>query len=213
MHFSNWLIFCSIALLITFTPGPAVLLAISNSLAVGPRRAMISSLGNAMGLFVVSGVAMAGLGAVLATSATAFMGLKIVGALYLIYLGIKQLSGKASALADVKAAPATVNLHAAPRLFSQGLAVALTNPKAILFFSAFFPQFLMHDAPVFGQFLMLTTTFVACALLSHVFYALLARVLKKQFASPQRMRLFNYASGGVFVLLGLSLLRLRNKAA
>lgn len=213
MHFSNWLIFCSIALLVTFTPGPAVLLAISNSLAVGPRRAMISSLGNAMGLFVVSGVAMAGMGAVLATSATAFTGLKIVGALYLIYLGIKQLSSKASALADVKAASAAANLHAAPRLFSHGLTVALTNPKAILFFSALFPQFLMHDAPVFGQFFVLTTTFVACALLSHVFYVFLARILKKQFASPQRMRLFNYASGGVFVLLGLGLLRLRNKAA
>jgi len=213
MHFSNWLIFCGIALLVTFSPGPAVLLAISNSLVVGPRRAMISSLGNATGLFVVSGVAMAGMGAVLATSATAFMGLKIVGALYLIYLGIKQLSSKASALADVKAESAAANLHTAPRLFSHGLTVALTNPKAILFFSAFFPQFLIHDASVFGQFFVLTTTFVACALLSHVFYVLLARVLKKQFARPHRMRLFNYVSGGLFVLLGLSLLRLRNKAA
>ncbi|MQR00827.1 LysE family translocator [Glaciimonas soli] len=213
MHISNWLIFCGIALLTSFTPGPAVLLAISNSLAVGPRRAMIGSLGNAIGLFVVSAVAMAGMGAVLATSATAFMGLKIAGALYLIYLGIKQLRSKSSTLANVKVATTATSVHAAPRLFSHGLTVALTNPKAILFFTALFPQFLVHDAAIVGQFFVLTATFVACAFLSHTFYVLLARLLKKQFANPQRLRLFNYVSGGMFVVLGLSLLRLRNKAA
>ena len=90
MIFSNWLVFCGVALLVTFTPGPAVLLAISNSIAIGPRRAMICSLGNALGLFVVSAAAMAGMGVVLATSATAFMALKLAGAGYLIYLGFRQ---------------------------------------------------------------------------------------------------------------------------
>ena len=90
MHFSNWLVFCGVTLLVAFTPGPAVLLAVSNSMSVGPRRAMISSLGNATGLFMVSAAAMAGLGVVLSTSAYAFMLLKLAGAAYLIYLGIKQ---------------------------------------------------------------------------------------------------------------------------
>src|SRR4051794_21626275 len=73
VHFSNWLLFCGVTLLVAFTPGPAVLLAVSNSMSVGPRRAMISSLGNATGLFMVSAAAMAGLGVVLSTSAHAFM--------------------------------------------------------------------------------------------------------------------------------------------
>jgi len=90
MHLSNWLLFCGVALVVTFTPGPGVLLAISNSLAVGPRRAMVSSLGNAAGLIVISCVAMAGMGVVLAASALAFIALKVTGAAYLIYLGIKQ---------------------------------------------------------------------------------------------------------------------------
>ena len=64
MHLSNWLIFCGVTLLVAFTPGPAVLLAVSNSISVGPRRAMISSMGNAVGLFMVSAAAMAGLGVV-----------------------------------------------------------------------------------------------------------------------------------------------------
>ena len=213
MHLTNWLVFCGVALVVTFTPGPGVLLAISNSIAVGPRRAMVSSLGNAAGLIVISCVAMAGMGVVLATSAMAFLALKVSGAAYLIYLGIKQWRSKGSALSDLGGLAAGPDTRTPWRLFGQGLTVALTNPKAILFFSALFPQFLVLNAPMPGQFAGLTATFVTCAILSHTFYVLLARVLKTQFSSQRRMRWFNYASGGVFVLLGLSMLRLRNKVA
>jgi threonine/homoserine/homoserine lactone efflux protein len=214
MHFSNWLIFCGVTLLVAFTPGPAVLLAVSNSIAVGPRRAMISSLGNALGLFMVSAAAMAGLGVVLTTSAHAFMALKLAGAAYLIYLGVRQWRSRASVFSDL-AAPAASGVapKAAWRLFGHGLTVALTNPKSILFFSALFPQFLTPDAPVFQQFAVLTATFAAVSVVSHAFYVLLARALKKQLGDPRRSRLFNRVSGCAFVLLGLSLLRLRSKTA
>lgn len=213
MHLSNWLLFCSVALLVTFSPGPAVLLAISNAIAVGPRRAMISSMGNGFGLFIISGVAMAGMGVVLATSATAFMLLKLAGALYLVYLGIKQWRSKTSIVADAPVAQGAANPNSFWKLFRQGLTVALTNPKAILFFSALFPQFITPGEPVAIQFTVLTTSFVACAMLAHLFYANLARLLKTQLATPGRAKLFNRISGGAFVLLGLSLLRLRAKAA
>ena len=213
MHLSNWLLFCSVALLVTFSPGPAVLLAISNSIAVGPRRAMISSMGNGFGLFIISGVAMAGMGVVLATSATAFMLLKLAGALYLVYLGIKQWRSKTSIVADAPVALGAANPNSFWKLFRQGLTVALTNPKAILFFSALFPQFITPGEPVAIQFTVLTTSFVACAMLAHLFYANLARLLKTQLATPGRAKLFNRISGGAFVLLGLSLLRLRAKTA
>lgn len=212
MHLSNWLLFCSVALLVTFSPGPAVLLAISNAIAVGPRRAMISSMGNGFGLFIISGVAMAGMGVVLATSATAFMLLKLAGALYLVYLGIKQWRSKTSIVADAPVALGAANPNSFWKLFRQGLTVALTNPKAILFFSALFPQFITPGEPVAIQFTVLTTSFVACAMLPHLFYANLARLLKTQLATPGRAKLFNRISGGAFVLLGLSLLRLRAKA-
>ena len=213
MHLSNWLLFCSVALLVTFSPGPAVLLAISNAIAVGPRRAMISSMGNGFGLFIISGVAMAGMGVVLATSATAFMLLKLAGALYLVYLGVKQWRSKTSIVADAPVAQGAANPNSFWKLFRQGLTVALTNPKAILFFSALFPQFITPGEPVAIQFTVLTTSFVACAMLAHLFYANLARLLKTQLATPGRAKLFNRISGGAFVLLGLSLLRLRAKTA
>ena len=213
MHLSNWLLFCSVALLVTFSPGPAVLLAISNAIAVGPRRAMISSMGNGFGLFIISGVAMAGMGVVLATSATAFMLLKLAVALYLVYLGIKQWRRQTSIVADAPVALGAANPNSFWKLFRQGLTVALTNPKAILFFSALFPQFITPGEPVAIQFTVLTTSFVACAMLAHLFYANLARLLKTQLATPGRAKLFNRISGGAFVLLGLSLLRLRAKTA
>ena len=210
MLLSNCLIFCGVALLATFTPGPAVLLSISNSVACGPRRALVGSLSNALGLFVVSGVVMAGMGVVLATSASAFTVLKLAGAAYLIYLGVRQWRSPASAFAGTPASPAP---SARWLLFGQGVSVALTNPKSILFFSALLPQFLTQNAPLVEQFVVLTTTFSLCALLSHTFYALLAHRLRRQFSSARRVRLFNHVVGCVFVVLGLSLLRLQGRTA
>lgn len=215
MHFSNWLVFCGVSLLVCFTPGPAVLLAVSNSVAVGFRRTMVSSLGNALGIFIISGVAMAGMGAVLAVSATAFLVMKVIGALYLIYLGIRQWRSKDNAFAAAgdAATDSKTRSRLDWQLFAQGLGVALTNPKSILFFSALFPQFVTPGAPILGQYFFLTTTFTVFALFSHAFYVVLVRALKGRLASPARARLFNRVSGGIFVLLGLSLLRLRNKVA
>ncbi len=208
MPLTNWLLFCGIALLTTFTPGPAVLLAISNSVSNGPRSAMICSLGNALGLFIVSGIAMAGMGVVLATSAVAFTVLKVMGALYLIYLGYKQWTSRASMFSG-----ANQTLAGAPwQLFSKGVVLALTNPKAILFFSALLPQFLIPDLPLFEQFVLLTTSFSVCAVLSHAFYALLAHNLRRQFESPARVQMFNRVSGGIFCVLGFGLLRLQRMA-
>jgi homoserine/homoserine lactone efflux protein len=211
MPFSTWLLFCGVALLATFSPGPGVLLAISNSVAVGPRQTMFSSLGNAAGLFIVSGAATAGMGALLAVSASAFLVVKIVGAAYLVYLGIKQWRSTPLPL-DAKAASANAP-HTAGKLFLQGLGVAVTNPKAILFFTALFPQFLTTGGSLVMQTVLLTATFTALALVSHAFYVGLFRSLRRFLTESRHLRLFNRISGGLFVLLGLSLLRLRNRAA
>ncbi|APW42618.1 LysE family translocator [Rhodoferax saidenbachensis] len=217
MHLSNWLVFCGVAFLVCFSPGPGVLLAISNAMAHGKRDWVASSLGNATGLFIISGVAMAGMGAILAVSALAFTVLKVAGALYLIYLGIRQWRSQAVSFAAAESATQVVDAQAdkaiTRRLYGQGMGVALTNPKAILFFSALFPQFITADAPVLEQVAVLTSTFVAMSLLSHLSYVLVARLFKGQLANPQKQRLFNRISGGLFVLLGLSLLRLKNKAS
>lgn len=213
MTWSNWLVFCGVSLFMAFTPGPAVLLAVSNSVSVGARRAMWGSLGNAVGVFLVSAVAMAGLGVLLNSSATAFMLLKLAGAGYLVYLGIRQWRSGANAFADTRRTAEAAAPPATLRLFGHGLTVALTNPKSILFFSALFPQFLTQGAPVTEQFFVLTATFAFFTVLSHAFYVLLARGMKRSFSDLRRVRLFNRISGAAFVLLGLGMLRLRNRLA
>jgi len=208
---SNWLVFCGVSLFMAFTPGPAVLLAVSNAVSVGPRRAMWGSVGNAVGVFLVSAVAMAGLGVLLSSSATAFMVLKLAGAAYLVYLGIRQWRSGGAMFAEASGAQARAGAPAW-RLFGNGLTVALTNPKAILFFSALFPQFMKAGDGAVQQFALLTVTFAACAVFSHAVYVLLARSVKGRLADPRRARVLNRVFGGSFVVLGVSLLGLRSKA-
>jgi homoserine/homoserine lactone efflux protein len=211
---STWLVFCSVSLLTAFTPGPAVLLALSNAVSVGSRRALIGSIGNACGVFLVSAVAMAGLGVVLRTSALAFTLLKVAGAAYLIYLGIRQWRSHSSVLSQAPTAAAAAPVqHESRRLFGQGLTVAVTNPKSILFFSALFPQFLAGGTSLVQQYWVLTTTFAACTVLSHLSYLWLAGSMKRLLKSSARARAFNRACGGMFVALGLAMLRLPGKAA
>ena len=213
MALAHWLFFCGVSLLMCFTPGPAVLLAVSNSMDVGARRTVFSSLGSSAGIFLVSGLAMIGMGAILATSANAFLVMKVVGALYLIWLGVKRWRSN-EALISNDAGQATTTQRRERKnwqLVAQGLGVSLTNPKAILFFSALFPQFIVPDMPLFTQYLLLTTTFAICALISHAFYVVLISLVKQHVAA--RAKLFNRMVGGAFIALGLGLLETRNRVA
>ncbi|SFC39608.1 Threonine/homoserine/homoserine lactone efflux protein [Polaromonas sp. OV174] len=211
MTTSTWLLFFTISLVTAFSPGPGTLLAVSNAVAWGPRKTMCSSAGNVLGVFTVSGAAMAGLGTLLHTSAWLFAVLKTLGALYLMYLGYRQWTSKTSMFDKALPTEAqTEKTNAA--LFRQGLLVALTNPKSILFFTALFPQFIRPQAPVLPQFLALTTAFTACVLSSHVAYVLLARNAHRWLGAAPRARLFNRICGGAFGLLGLGLLRMKAPA-
>lgn len=209
MALTPWLLFCALALVTAFSPGPAVLLAVTNSATLGMRKALLSSAGNAAGVFLVSATAMLGLGALLKTSAWLFGALKIVGAAYLIYLGIRQWRSRLN-IFDQAAMPTDVRPQTPLRLFLQGLLVAATNPKSILFFTALLPQFMAPDAPVLRQFFALTLTFAACTVLSHFFYVALARGMSRWFAHEARARWFNRLAGTMFAALGVGVLRLRN---
>ncbi|MNV61672.1 Homoserine/homoserine lactone efflux protein [compost metagenome] len=157
-----------------------------------------------------------GLGALLAASETAFWVLKAAGAAYLIWLGIKTFRSRATVFdelpeQDGKAATplATVPAH---KLFVQGLIVGGSNPKAILFFTAFFPQFLDPAAAWASQFAVLASTFVAFEFTVLTLCALGVARLAPVLRSGTRMRWFNRVCGGLFALMGTLLLATRRAA-
>jgi threonine/homoserine/homoserine lactone efflux protein len=205
---TTYLLFISVALAASFTPGPAVMLSIHNALHLGWKHALWSSLGNVSGLLVLATLSALGLNAVLQSSELAFTLVKTAGAAYLIWLGIQQWrkAGRpAAAFARQRGADAQEHPRA---LYSRGLKVALTNPKAIVFIAALFPQFLSLNKPLAPQYIALTLTFMLISLLALSTYAALAvlarRHLRNWFAVgwPQRV------SGSVFCLFGLALLHL-----
>jgi threonine/homoserine/homoserine lactone efflux protein len=208
MSFSIWLSFLDISLITTFSPGPAILLAMSNA-SRGVGKALTSSAGNALGIFLVSGAAMIGLGALLRASLVLFTALKIIGALYLIYLGIRQWRGAGKPAQVAARASAEITASSPAQLFREGLLVALTNPKSIIFFTALFPQFIQTSAPIVPQFFVLTLTFVGCALLAHATYILVARSARARLTAGKSLRVLQRASGALFMSLGLALLAVK----
>lgn len=177
MTIESWLAFCTIALLATATPGPAALLVATNSLAVGFKRALLTVFGNVSGLLLMSSCSVIGLSGLLLHSTAAFTVVKILGALYLIYIGInlwRKGLGQVSLPGGVKKQKSAV------RLYLDGVLVALTNPKAIVFTTALFPQFIDTSAPLLAQFSLLVTTFMCLSFCCLCMYSFLAQSAKKR---------------------------------
>ena len=158
-------------------------------------------------------VAILGLGVVLKSSALLFSAIKIAGAAYLFYVGVRHLLGRAVVVpartdqgADSVATPA----H---HLYSEGFLIAATNPKAVLFFTALFPQFIDAKAPVLPQFLILTGIFMAISYVSHLGYAMIASRAKGALLIPFFATWLNRTIGVAFVFFGAILLALRRQAA
>lgn len=201
MTLSLWLAFLALALVTTFSPGPAVLLAVSSTLELGPRRAAYGSAGNAVGVFLVACVAVGGVGMLFQAWPSAFVALKLAGALYLAWLGVQQWRRAGHARgATVAAAP---EKHSRRFVFRRGLLVACSNPKAIVFFAAVFPQFMPPGALAPGRFLVLSLTFVGCTLLAHTAYIGLAASAGPRMLNGPRMALLQ--RGMAVVLIGLAL--------
>jgi threonine/homoserine/homoserine lactone efflux protein len=214
MTLSTWLLFLAVSLAAAFSPGPGVLMAISTATTMGARRAFFSSMGNALGVFIVATTAVAGLGLLLKTSALAFGALKLAGAAYLIYLGIKawRSAGLVTAATQAAATPSSPPAQAS-RLstFRSGLLVAVSNPKSIMFFTAVFPQFMPPDHVDPLRFLLLTSTFTGCTLVAHFVYVACASWLKRSVTqSLARTRLAKRTTGVIFVGMGGALLTLSN---
>lgn len=193
-------VFLLVASATVLSPGPGVVMTLTNSLRYGFRGTFGGILGIAAGALAVATLSATGLGVLLATSAAAFTVLKYAGAAYLVWLGIRLWRSPAFRLEDRTAAPAGPG-----RRFLEGLSLQLTNPKAIFFFLSVFPQFIDRPRPFGVQFALLVVTYGALVILIHCAYALTAQRARRWLTSERGGRAVNRVGGAAFVFFGAAL--------
>ncbi|EEW56888.1 MULTISPECIES: LysE family translocator [Tritonibacter] len=209
MEFHVWLAFASASIALLLIPGPTVLLVLSYAISQGKRVAVATAAGVALGDLVAMSASLAGLGALVLASAELFLLLKWVGAAYLIYLGIKLYRSAATASLDPVEDVADA---AAGRVFAHAAAVTALNPKSIVFFIAFVPQFINPQATLLPQFGILIATFVGFAALNALAYALLGDKLRQRIRHPAVMPMLTRLGGGALVAMGVATAAIRRSA-
>lgn len=203
MQFSLWVALVGAGTLISFTPGAGAINTMSNALNAGFRRSIWGILGQQAALLVHIVIVALGVGLLVASSPIAFNIIRYAGAAYLVYLGIRQFLAKPQLDAD-QAMP----VHDEPRwsMFRRGLWVNLLNPKAIVFFLAFLPQFIRVQEPILSQYLIVAATVVGIDILvMWFFFAGTARSFQRFTRDARGQRVLNRVFGVLFVAVGVLL--------
>lgn len=211
MSFATWIAFVIAGSLIAISPGSGAVLSMSHGLAYGLKKASATVLGLQLGLVLVLIIAGAGVGSLLLASSVAFMVVKVIGALYLIYLGVSQWRA-----APVGPTASTAGLEAHPpfgRRVLTGFLTNTTNPKGIIFMVAVLPQFISKDAPLLTQLAILGVTMVVIDSVVMHCYAALAASMQRYMRDPRHMRLQNRVFGGVLVVIGSMLFFVKRQPA
>ncbi len=208
MSLQLWLAFVAASAVLLVIPGPTILTVISYSVAHGRKAKVPLVAAVALGDSTALVLSLLGLGSLLATSAFWFTVVKWVGGTYLLYLGFKLLRAGV-----VDAGPSTVAVpDSRGRLFVNTYAVTALNPKGIVFFIAFLPQFLAPGAPVAPQLWLLAITFVVLATLNATLYAVFAGAARRMLESRRAQRGFNLVGGSLLGGAGLWALVARRAA-
>ncbi|MDI3194753.1 LysE family transporter [Pseudarthrobacter sp. AL07] len=203
MEFSLWLALAGAGLLISFTPGAGAINTMSNSLTSGFRRSIWGILGQQAALVVHVVIVALGVGVLVASSPVAFNVIRYAGAAYLVYLGIRQFLSKPEL--DQEQADALRN-EPAWSMFRRGLWVNLLNPKAIVFFLAFMPQFIRPEQPLLPQYLVLTATVVVIDILvMWFFFAFAAKSFQRFTQNARGQKILSRIFGVLFVAVGILL--------
>lgn len=199
MALHTWLLYLLAAVGLSLTPGPNSLLVLTHGALHGHRRTLFTVAGGALGFLALIALSMLGIGAVLRASAGALTVLKLFGGAYLVWLGIQLWRAPPI---ELQAAPSTAGTRGA-KMFRQGLLTAVSNPKALLFYGAFLPQFIEPGRDLLLQFVVMATTFVAIEFMVEYLLALLAHRIRPLLERVGRK--FNRVCAGMFVAIGVVL--------
>lgn len=198
MDIQSWILYALAAIGLSLTPGPNGLLALTHGALYGARRTVATILGGSLGFTLVIALSMFGIGALLAASVGLLVVLKWLGGAYLVWLGIQVWRSPSIAISREKVGSGSPGL-----LFRAGLLSAVSNPKGILFFVAFLPQFVDPARSLVVQFAIMATTFVVIESFYELMVAALADRVQPWIARVGKN--FNRVFGGVFVAIGVLL--------
>jgi len=204
MSFEHVFIFAVTVFVVSIIPGPSMLLALSHGMYYGSRKSLASALGNVSVTFIQSVISVVGLGAVLLASETAFQVIKWGGAAYLLYMGI-------SILISAKSSPLSVNRDTKQqstslfKMFRQSALVTASNPKAIIFFTAVFPQFIEQEGAFLIQSVILTMVCSAVAFTCFMIYVIGGQKLISLLSKSDVSKYFQRTIGGTFIGSGVAL--------
>jgi len=200
MSLELWILYFTTVFIASIIPGPSMILALTHGIQFGIRKASISSLGVIISTMIQAGISIIGLGAVLLASELLFIVIKISGALYLTYLGVMILLSNSSFYVDYKPEFMKPTFK---RLLSQGIMVSIFNPKAVIFFTAFFPQFIDSSNNSISGYAVLLITLAAVHYGCSIVYAFAGKKVLSLF--KRGSRIISRAIGIFFVFTGLSI--------
>jgi homoserine/homoserine lactone efflux protein len=210
MTLTTYSLYLAAVAVLVLSPGPTMLMCMTTALNSGRASGVASAAGSISAVLGVMTLSALGLGALLAASELAFTVVKVIGALYLIWLGIRTFLSKADAIEIRKS-----EVHVGRRLrayYARGFLVGSSNPKALLFFTAFFPQFLNPGEPLLPQYCILALTFVAFEFTVLATCAHCVSAIAPALRSARPMRWINRVTGGLFATMGGLLLLSRRHA-
>ena len=205
MEFSTWLLYVSVIGILIFSPGPSALLCVSDGLKYGNKKTIPTILGGAVAALVLMSISAAGLGAILIASETLFFAIKLIGAIYLIYLG--WITWKEGGLnIQTSENPDDHIIHYSFfSLLRKGFMVGISNPKDLIFFIALFPSFMNAALPQTEQYMVLACTWFILDCTSMFMYAGLGTKISPWLSQAKTMILVNRTVGSLFILLGSAL--------
>jgi threonine/homoserine/homoserine lactone efflux protein len=205
MSLSLWLLFIPAVFLLNIAPGPNNLLAMSNAARFGWTVSVLGGFGRLPAFALLVGLTAVGLGAILAASETAFVVLKWGGAVYLVYLGLKIWRAPVQTPSVDALSPGGRERPALRSLMRREFLIAISNPKAILIFTAFFPQFMDRSQEPTAQLLVMGGTFLPLEMIALALYALAGAGAGRFLSSPRGQKALNRVSGGALIAAGTAL--------
>ena len=208
MDLHLWYTFVVASAVLLIIPGPTIILVLTYALTQGRKVAVASAAGVATGDLIAMTASLAGLGALVLASATLFTVIKWIGILYLIWMGIGMIRAAGSLRVPSTQAP----VLPAGRIFKNAAMVTALNPKSIVFFIAFVPQFIAPESPLIPQFAVLIATFVGLAFINAMAFALLADRLRGTVRRPAVLAWMTRLGGSVLVAMGVATATLRRAA-